>query len=493
MNRDRTSALSDFAEHHLFQRLDKTILFNVETLRAYEASPAISHLVSALNAGGCEKGPLVCGRHSPDEIGQAARELERTGFLRGSRPTGVRLPPLKRRRGLRHLELMVTHDCNLRCRYCFGCPSHEQFPQARYLYGSNSKGMSSVTARRGVDLLIAQSGAARELSVIFFGGEPLLAFPLIREMTAYIREKEAETGKRIDLSLSTNGLLLTRGIVDFLQANRMGCQISIDGPDWIHDYARCYGSGRGSHERVVERVRLLMQARPGRVPARATISHGRVNLPEAFEHLLKLGFGSVHIEPALGSCGPLTVTAEDVPAIKAQQEQIAAFFLQSLLENRFHHYSNLVRFVRQTYRVEERLAYYCGAARTYLCLAQEGVFYPCHRFAGMPEYRMGNLDQGIDWSLQEKILSLDVDHRLGCRDCWARYLCGGGCWKHAVDRHGALDEPDQEVSCELIRHQIECALAINAALNFAPDQASRPEAGRYGAPRVRVPKAAYEN
>ena len=80
---------------------------------------------------------------------------------------------------------------------------------------------------------------------------------------------------------------------------------------------------------------------------------------------------------------------------------------------------------------------------------------------------MGNVGSGIDLDLQQKILDLTVDNRPVCKDCWARYLCGGGCWKHAVDMHGNLEMPDNDFSCEIIRHEIECAMAINSELKIS--------------------------
>ncbi|MBI5308184.1 MAG: SPASM domain-containing protein [Planctomycetes bacterium] len=82
----------------------------------------------------------------------------------------------------------------------------------------------------------------------------------------------------------------------------------------------------------------------------------------------------------------------------------------------------------------------------------------------MNEYRMGDITRGLDLAIQQKFLDLTVDNRPVCKDCWARYLCGGGCWKHAVDINGGLEIPDNEFSCEIIRHEIECAMAINSEL-----------------------------
>jgi uncharacterized protein len=89
---------------------------------------------------------------------------------------------------------------------------------------------------------------------------------------------------------------------------------------------------------------------------------------------------------------------------------------------------------------------------------------------GLEDYRMGDLDNGIDLTLQKKILDLAVDNRPVCRECWARYLCGGGCWKHAVDLNGCLEVPDNDFSCEIIRHEIECAMAVNSELKVGDEE-----------------------
>jgi uncharacterized protein len=461
--------LADYqvAELHAFSRLGRRILFNVETLLAYEVSPVVFDMVALLNDPS-HTDPVgeLTGHHPLEQIQEAAAYLEREDFLRQRSPDAPFCAPvLKKRRGIRHLELMVTHDCTMRCCYCYGASGQEGWEEAPYLYGARGRGMSYETARKGVDFLFAASGPRKELSVIFFGGEPLLAFDLIQRIVPYIRQKETDTGKTANLSLSTNGLLLTREVVDYLVRHRIGCQVSIDGPPEIHDRSRRMVDGRGSYGSIIEGVKRLIAARRNRSPARATVSHGAVDLPAVAEHLLNLGFGSVHLEPAMGGPADLRITPADVSTIKTQNEQMARFLVKSVRNNRFFNYTNLVRFIRQTRVVRDRLAHYCGAGRTYFALSQEGDFYPCHRFVGMDGFRMGDLAGGLDLTLQRRILDFTVDNRPVCRECWARYLCGGGCWKHAVDAHGSLETPDETVSCEITKHLIECALAVNSELS----------------------------
>jgi len=448
----------------------KNILFNVETMLFYEVTPLVYDLVSLI-ADPTNTDPLqfLKTTYTEEDIKNAAVYLMQEGFLKeGTGATTPRKKPvLKKRRGIRHLELMVTHACSMRCRYCYGSLGQEEWQTAPYLYGADAGSMSFKTAKEGVDFLFETSGRQKNLSVIFFGGEPLLAFDLIEKIVPYVRQREAETGKKVDFSLSTNGLRLSEQVVDFLRKNKVGCQVSIDGPKEIHDKNRRLADGKGSFDYILPGIKRLISIRPGKVPARATVSHTLVNLPAVVKYLLSLGFGSVHIEPVIGGNDNLSVSQEDIETIKRQNETIALFLVESVKNNRFFNYTNLVRFIRHTRVVKERLAHYCGAGRTYFALSRDGVFYPCHRFVGLDEYRMGDVQAGIDQRFQQKILDLTVDNRPVCRECWARYLCGGGCWKHAVDVNGGLEIPDNNLSCEITRHLIECAMAINSELKVS--------------------------
>ncbi|MEN6439254.1 MAG: SPASM domain-containing protein [Syntrophobacter sp.] len=465
-NRDRIKYR--LVEHHLFTHFERHILFNVKTMLFYEVTPLVRDLILRLSDHPEDHiKSRLAGRFSKREIQHALDHLEKEHFLEDATPARESNCLLKKRKGLRHLELMVTHGCNMRCLYCYGDRSDGRHGEQRLLYGSGEAGMSLETALKGIDFLFRESGRRKEVSVIFFGGEPLLEMGLLERIVPYVREKEMQTGKKADISLSTNGLLLKDGNLEFLVKNRISCQVSLDGPGEIHDRNRLLPDGSGSYERVMDGVRRLIARRGGKVPVRATIAHGRIDLPAIVEHLLSLGFGSVHAEPAIGGNSATSITPGDLDEIKKQIDTLALFLVRSVRENRFFNFTNLVRQIRQTRVVRERLAHYCGAGRTYLAMARDGGFYPCHRFVGMEEYRMGDIDTGPDWTLRNRILDLTVDNRAVCRECWARYLCGGGCWKHAVDRSGCLERPDEELSCRITRHYIECAMAINSELRVS--------------------------
>ena len=334
--------------------------------------------------------------------------------------------------------------------------------------------MSPEVARKGIDLLLRECGANRELSVVFFGGEPLLNFRAIRAAVAHARAQEETGGRTIALSLVTNGTLLGDGVIDFLCRHRVGVQVSIDGPKEIQDRNRPLRDGTGSFDRLLPGVARLLARRPGRVPARVTVSRGSVRLRETIEYLLGLGFGSVHVEPAGGGSGAATVTADDVDEMCRQNRELAALLVEKAHAGERFPYQNLARPVRATRVVDERRFYYCGAARSYLTVAADGTLYPCHRFVGLAEFAMGDVDHGLDRTWQRRIVALDVDARPECRGCWARYFCGGGCWKTNRDASGRIDAPDAAIGCRLIREQLELAMAINTVLGDGANAGGAP-------------------
>jgi uncharacterized protein len=454
-------------EHHLFDRMGKHILFNVGTMLFYEVTSLVCDIIRLLEKdGAADPVRALKDKYPVWEIRQSLKYLKGEKFFTERQEEIPAAPSVIKRYGIRHLELMVTHNCNMRCRYCYGSHGKEEWEAQPYLYGGTGKGMSLEMVKKGVDFLFDNSPMQKDLSLIFFGGEPLLEFKLIKNTVPYVREKEAETGKKTNLSMVTNGILLSDEVVDFLMSNKIGCQVSIDGPKEIHNINRVLPTGKGSYDLVLPGIKRLIAARPHKVSARVTIPRGMVDIPSVLDHLLSLGFGSVHTEPSVAGAGDLMVTGDDISEIKRQIESVALFLVDSVRKNRYFSYTNLVKFIRMTRVVRERIPFFCGAFRTYFALSQDGGFYPCHRFVGMEEYRMGDIDNGLDLSLQEKILDLAVDNRPACRDCWARYFCGGGCWHHALMVNKSLETPCG-ASCELIKHQIECAMAINSELNIS--------------------------
>lgn len=82
------------------------------------------------------------------------------------------------------LCLNVAHTCNLSCEYCFASQGK---------YNGSRAIMSYEVGKRAIDYLLENSGHHRNLDVDFFGGEPLMAWKVVKQIVAYARSKEVES------------------------------------------------------------------------------------------------------------------------------------------------------------------------------------------------------------------------------------------------------------------------------------------------------------
>jgi uncharacterized protein len=87
-----------------------------------------------------------------------------------------------------NMMLIITEACNLRCSYCY-----EQ--SSSYRPRNN---MTWATAKHAVDFFFAQvSPKMNRTHITFFGGEPTLAFGLIRQVVAYSYSHRYPSGQTI--------------------------------------------------------------------------------------------------------------------------------------------------------------------------------------------------------------------------------------------------------------------------------------------------------
>jgi MoaA/NifB/PqqE/SkfB family radical SAM enzyme len=87
------------------------------------------------------------------------------------------------------MEAVLTTACNLSCAYCY------QNRRSDYR-------MQWATLRASADLLI--ESAEPEVSLTFFGGEPLLEYPLIRRCVDYVKDRAPADEKTIRFTVITN-------------------------------------------------------------------------------------------------------------------------------------------------------------------------------------------------------------------------------------------------------------------------------------------------
>jgi uncharacterized protein len=153
------------------------------------------------------------------------------------------------------ITLQVTQNCNFRCKYCVYTPK-ENMKQRTH----SQKSMSWRTAKAAVDFLWNHSVDSKKVNIGFYGGEPLIEFPLIRRVVKY--SQKLFEGKDLSFSVTCNGSLLNREIIRYFSENSVDLMISLDGPKEINDLNRVFANGKGTFDTVINALSLVREVDP---------------------------------------------------------------------------------------------------------------------------------------------------------------------------------------------------------------------------------------
>ncbi len=145
------------------------------------------------------------------------------------------------------LILLSTEACNLRCVYCYAHSSHGRM-KAPVL-----SGVKNLIRRRVAEL--------DNLDLSWFGGEPLMALSVIRDLHRYLDELFGQYPEvSFNADMTTNAYLLTRKLFrELLGLGIAGFQIAFDGPRRWHDQKRTLPDGSGTFDRIWSNVKKLRE------------------------------------------------------------------------------------------------------------------------------------------------------------------------------------------------------------------------------------------
>ena len=431
----QTSVVSDrMGKIAVFEAGGKWFLFDVHSLNVFEVDEEIADEA---------RDPIFWNRkeaEQDDSHGLWALLQEGELFTRDSHSDQNPLVDTP----LAHVCLVVSTLCNLRCTYCF-------YGHETYSYDLGAI-MKPEVGQQAIDFFIGNSNQS-ELTVSFFGGEPLIAFGTIRAVVEYANEIGSKHGRRFSYHLTTNGTRFTEQILEFLERHQFSIIISIDGPPGIQDRQRSRPDGQPSSELLEEWTkRLLSGPLRENTTARATYTRSSLDqLIEAVTYLEGLGFRDISIEPAYtdGSFDD-SLTLKDLPAIEKSYLAFTRWLVRRVRQNDYNisvfHFRHFVRIIAQ--QVVQQTE--CGAGLGVVAVGPNGDIFPCDGVAGIEEHKMGTLSGGLYESCQETWRK-GVNQKHPCKGCWAKYVCGGGCraWAYVFGNRD-INTP-LPFNCEMIK------------------------------------------
>ena len=325
------------------------------------------------------------------------------------------------------------------CGYCYAGQGQ---------FGGKARAMDLEIAFASVDRLLEYTPIRGTRSFGVHGRRTLSGAQTPAQTTIYAAEKAKRTERGIGFSLTTNATLLTEEDAQLLAEYPFAVTVSLDGPPTLQDRQRPLRSGAPSSARVENGISKLLARRPRQLTGRITVTAETGPLRPVLDYVLSQGFDSAGFAPVVASpLGKTEVAGLHIAEYTAELITCGRHALEEAKAGRHYGFSNFHVAMSELHRGSAR-AHPCGAGAAYLSVDADGDLFACHRLVGDTAFRFGNITDGTDDRARLEYLTRHaVDTQEPCRTCWARYLCGGGCY-HEVSQRG-------RTMCDHIRSWLE--------------------------------------
>lgn len=390
-------------------------------------------------------------------------------------------------RCLHSITLQVTQNCNFRCKYCIYSETSNINQRAH-----SAKNMTWEVAKQAVDFLWQHSLDSEKISVGFYGGEPLLQFPLIKRVVSYCKWRFS--GKTMKFNLTTNATLLTDEIIHYLAQENIALLISIDGPRNINDKNRVFKNGEGTFDAVLDKINRLYELEHEYAQ---NVQFSMVMDPtNDFDCINSLCTDSniIHDSNLLAT---IVDREYDFEETEFTERYSAKFKYQMFLAmlSYFHRvpqsavspiaYMSLVSDLDAVFRHSGPSHLYpadapggpCVPGHFRLFSDVDGNLFPCERVSETSRaMNIGSLSGGLNKEATRKILNVGAVTADKCSKCWAFRYCSL-CAKWADDGTSKLSGT---------RKMAHCIAARNRAYTQLCEQILLQEVPQYYAPQIRI-------
>ena len=311
-------------------------------------------------------------------------------------------------------HVILTTECNLQCRYCFGeslDDFEEGFSEIEVDYDLPSK------IKYNVDLLEKFCRKDPDCVLTFYGGEPLLCADKIKQVMDTVSPRH--------FMIQTNGLLLDKLEPNYL--NRFHTiLVSIDGEEALTDYYR----GNGTFRKVTNNLKLITRnGFTGELIARMTVME-QTDIYNQVRWLLandEFSFSSVHWQLNAGFWGndykrrnfEQWTKVNYIPGVK----KLAKFWVDQMEERGV--VLKLYPLLGVAYSLlhqEKNCLMRCGGGWINYAVQTDGYIIPCPTMWGMKKYYLGHIAKTDPLSLAKILVN-----NTPCTECNVLGVCGGRC------------------------------------------------------------------
>lgn len=342
------------------------------------------------------------------------------------------------------------YSCNFRCTYCY------------------QEGYSEKDEHLSVEVIdaffeyVSREFAGQKKYITVFGGEPLLPGEKSRETIKYFVEKANEN--KLGLAFVTNGYSL----IDYIDILKKGeireIQITLDGPEAIHNVRRPLAGGKPTFSNIISGIDMALDAGFS-VNVRTVVDKDNMNaLVDLADFAIEKGWTANPLfKTQLGRNYELHFCQSDqnrlydrVDLYKDLYQLITAN--PQIVEYHRPAYS-ISKFIFENGELPEPLFDSCPACKTEWAFDFTGRIYSCTATVGKSGESLGTYFPEV--KKKDEIIaqweSRDVTTIDMCKDCSLQLACGGGCASVAKNKHnGEIHSPD----CRPVKDLLEMGMSL---------------------------------
>lgn len=335
------------------------------------------------------------------------------------------------------IVFVPTYSCNLRCIYCFEECSNNKIINKKDVYQIIEFTKNQLSNNRYY----------QKLSLVLFGGEPLLCANECIMLCDALHTLCKEVGIAFESKISTNAVLVTSEIVQKLFVpNNMRIQITMDGCRQFHDQRRIYKTGVGTYDKILKSINLINDyGLKSSIDLRINVDKNNIDtLEEVIADVYdKVGYIYVGLLRAAGNNkGRLSDCISDNDYILKYRPQIEPLFK---------------KYGKQLHYGAFGKKHSCAlnSGNSYIVDCNLDV-YKCDNIIGQSKYSVGKIADGLlkrnsEYYNQRTWSPFHFDK---CKKCNRLPACTASCAYLCLSKNGSMNKP----VCYVTEEQLVCKI-----------------------------------
>lgn len=356
---------------------------------------------------------------------------------------------------VKRLALVLTTNCNLRCKYCYAnCGSYEY---------KSEKIMDKETLNNAIDYFFTNFKEVKTIQ--FFGGEPTLCCDKIQYAIRKIDNmfKNGEIEIKPQYGIVTNGINISDSLIELIKSHNIAVTLSVDGDKAIHDFLRSDAKGNGSFELIYQNYhKLLKQGLHKNISIETTYTNYHLEQDISLVDLIKLFKKMFNI--TIPHISPVNIHKSNELSIEKNYEKFIGYVretieytLDNFVENNsIETYYILYKLITRIINKFEKKAI-CPIGLSTFSVSPDGKIDPCFMYTSKDELSYGEIGSNPDKVLEKAKEFNDrvniKDNNKKCTKCFAKKICTSclGYFNLSKDEGASVSS---EVYCDIVRDTV---------------------------------------